>query len=126
MLDMKVREIFGKSCATSGCHGGKSPKLQLSLEAEDLPASLIGIPSRQNDKLVLIDTKDPSQSYLLLKITGGDGMKGRKMPIMKPPLSDEEMKSVVTWIKGFVSKEQAGEAEEEPGGEEETDEEDDG
>lgn len=99
-LEMKVKEIFGKSCATSGCHGGEHPKMDLSLEADDIPANMIGVPSRQNSKLMLIDTKDPSQSYLLLKMTGGKGgIKGKKMPIMKKPLTEEEMTTVTMWIE---------------------------
>lgn len=99
-LEMKVREIFGKSCATSGCHGGEHPKMDLSLEADEIPVNMIGVPSRQNSKLMLIDTKDPSQSYLLLKMTGGEGgIKGKKMPIMKAPLTEEEMAAVRMWVE---------------------------
>lgn len=101
-LDITIRAIFGKTCSTSGCHGGEHPKMQLSLEADDIPANMIGVPSKQNDKLMLIDTQDPSQSYLILKMTGGEGMKGKKMPIMKAPLKEEEMKAVMTWVDGFA------------------------
>ena len=107
-LEMKVKEIFGKSCATSGCHGGEHPKMDLSLEADDIPANMIGVPSRQNSKLMLIDTKDPSQSYLLLKMTGGEGMKGKKMPIMMAPLTEDELNAVMTWVRGFTVAEQTG------------------
>ncbi len=100
-LNMKVMEIFGKSCATSGCHGGENPKMQLSLKADDVPKNLIGIPSKQNDKFMLIDTQDPSRGYLLLKLTGGEGMKGKKMPIMKKPLTEEELSTVRMWVKGL-------------------------
>ena len=120
-LDMKIVEIFGKSCATSSCHGGEHPKMNLSLEADDIPANMLGVPSRQNGKLMLIDTRDPSQSYLLLKMTGGEGMKGKKMPIMKAPLTEDEKTAVMTWIRGFAGAEQV----EEPV-EKETDEENDG
>ena len=99
--DMKVREIFGRSCATSGCHGGEYPKMQLNLEADNVRANLIGIPSKQNGELMLIDTKDPSRSYLLLKIAGGEGIKGKKMPIMKKPLTEEELSTVRIWVEGL-------------------------
>jgi len=101
-LDMTISKIFGNSCSMSGCHGGKHPKMQLSLETDDIPANMIDVPSRQNDALMLIDTKDPSQSYLLLKMTGGEGMKEKKMPIMKAPLSKDELASVMTWVRGFA------------------------
>jgi mono/diheme cytochrome c family protein len=101
-LDMKVQEIFGRSCATSGCHGGEYPKMQLSLEADDVPVNMIDVPSKQNDKLMLIDTKDPSRSYVLLKMTGGEEIKGKKMPIMKKPLTEEELSTVRTWVEGLT------------------------
>jgi hypothetical protein len=116
-LQAKVNKIFSKSCATSGCHGGKHPKMQLSLEADDIPDNMIGVPSKQNGDMLLIDTNDPSKSYLLLKMTGGKGMKGKKMPIMKAALKKDELEAVTEWIYGFE------EPEEEPA-EEEEDEED--
>jgi hypothetical protein len=118
-LDMKVREIFEKSCASSGCHGGKHPKMQLSLEAEDIPENMIGVPAKQNGKLMLIDTEDPSKSYLLIKVIGGEGMKGKKMPIMKAALKEDELNAITEWVSRFGETD-----EEEP--EEEEDEEDDG
>ena len=111
-LDMKVKGIFGRSCATSTCHGGEHPKMHLSLKADDIPENMVGIPSKQNDKLILIDTKDPSQSYLLLKMTGGEGMKGKKMPIMMAPLTKDELTDVMTWVRGFVEAEQTGDNDE--------------
>lgn len=101
-LEAEVIKIFGKSCAASTCHGGEHPKMQLSLEADSIPANLVGVPSRQNDELMLIDTKDPSQSYLLIKMTGGEGMKGKKMPVMKAPLTEDELATVTAWIGGFA------------------------
>jgi mono/diheme cytochrome c family protein len=108
-IDMKVREIFGTSCATSGCHGGRSPKMGLSLEADDVPGNMIGVASGQNSELALIDKEDPSRSYLLIKLTGGEGMKGKKMPIMKRPLKEEEIAAVKAWVEGI-----AADAEEKP------------
>lgn len=113
-LDVMVREIFGNSCAASTCHGGDHPKEELSLEADNIPENMIDVPSEQNSEYMLIDTIDPSSSYLLLKITGGEGMKGKKMPIMAPPLSDEEVKAIMTWVREFASEPEEEEEEEEP------------
>ena len=111
-LDVRVREIFGNSCASSTCHGGDHPKMDLSLEAEDIPENMIDVPSMQNSEYMLIDTNDPSSSYLLLKIIGGEGMKVKKMPIMTPPLSDEEVKAIMTWVREFASAPEEEEEEE--------------
>ena len=102
-LEARVMKILRTNCASSTCHGGEHPKMNLSLEADDVPENMIGVPSRQNGKLMLIDTKDPSQSYLLLKMTGGEGMKGKKMPVMMAPLKDDDMKDIMTWVRGFAA-----------------------
>jgi mono/diheme cytochrome c family protein len=106
-LDEKVMEIFSRSCATSGCHAGKSPKAGLSLEAEKVPGNLVGVKSMQNTKRMLIDAEDPAGSYLLLKITGGEGMKGKKMPIFKKALTEDEIKAVTLWVMEFGEKKKA-------------------
>jgi hypothetical protein len=114
-LDVRVREIFGNSCAASTCHGGDHPKMDLSLDAEDIPENMIDVPSVQNSEYMRIDTIDPSSSYLLLKITGSEGIKGKKMPIMAPPLSDEEVKAIMTWVREFASaQEEEEEGDEDP------------
>lgn len=100
-LDATVAKIFTRSCATGGCHSGQNPKMQLDLSAEAIPASLVGVPSRQADEFMLIDTEDPARSYLLLKLTGGKGMKGKKMPIRAHQLSAEEMAAVSAWVAWF-------------------------
>jgi len=110
-LDMEVREIFGTHCATSICHSGKNPKMGLSLETDDIPGNMIGIPSRQDKDLMLIDAEDPSRSYLLLKITGGEGMKGKRMPLLKGPLKEEEIEVVTQWVKQLAVEKKSGEKE---------------
>jgi mono/diheme cytochrome c family protein len=97
-LDLKVQKIFDRSCATSGCHSGKNPKAGLSLEGEAVFADMAGVKSGQNAEMLLIDPENPSRSYLILKITGGEGMKGQKMPIMKKPLTDEELSALKDWV----------------------------
>ena len=99
----KVTEILGRSCAVSGCHAGKNPKMKLDLGAPGLADSLLGAPSRQNGAFMLIDPEDPSRSYLLIKLTGADGMKGRKMPMMKPPLGGEDLGTVMTWVREIAA-----------------------
>ena len=101
-LDMTVREIFARSCATSGCHSGTHPKLQLDLSPAAVPASLVGAASRQAGEFKLIDTEDPSKSYLLLKLTGGKGMRGKQMPLRAKALSAEEFATVSAWVAWFA------------------------
>lgn len=101
-LDAKIAAIFTRSCATGGCHSGANPKMALDLSAKAIPASLVGVPAKQAGELMLIDTADPARSYLLLKLTGGKGMKGKKMPIKAQALSAEELAAVSAWVAWFA------------------------
>jgi mono/diheme cytochrome c family protein len=101
-LGAKVAAIFTRSCATGGCHSGEHPKMQLDLSAAAIPASLVGVNAKQAGDLKLIDTEDPAKSYLLLKLTGGKGMRGKKMPIKAQELSAEELAAVSAWVAWFA------------------------
>ena len=101
-LDAKVKTVFTRSCATGGCHSGEHPKMQLDLSAGAIPASLVDVPARQAGDLMLIDTEDPAKSYLILKLTGGKGMRGKKMPIKAQELTAEELASVSAWVAWFA------------------------
>jgi hypothetical protein len=35
-------------------------------------------------------------------MTGGEEIKGKKMPIMKKPLTEEELSTVRTWVEGLT------------------------
>lgn len=100
-LTDRVATIFERSCSTSGCHGGKRPKAHLSLERDKLPNSVVAAKSIQVDSLKLVDPENPGKSYLLMKIRGDDGIKGRRMPIARPKLSAEESNAIELWIKSL-------------------------
>lgn len=100
-LTERVAKIFERSCSTSGCHGGKHPKANLSLERDKLPYYLSEAKSIQIDTLKLFDTVNPGRSYLLMKIRGDEGIKGRRMPIARPQLSAVESNAIELWIKSL-------------------------
>jgi len=101
-LDAKVAAIFTRSCATAGCHSGEHPKMMLDLSAAAVPASLVGVAAKQAGDLELIDPADPAKSYLLMKLNGGKGMKGKKMPLKGAPLTAEELAAVSAWVAWFA------------------------
>lgn len=104
-LQETVTVIFQRSCATSGCHRGKNPKIGLNLEPEKMNEALVDKPSRQKGSFKLIDTSNPDKSYLLMKIRGDKGISGKLMPIWLKPLSKEEIETVTQWIGTFESTE---------------------
>ena len=86
----------------SGCHEGERPKANLDLSAEDLRPALLDVPSRQIKEILLIDSKDPGRSYMLMKVAGGEGIKGRKMPVGNVPgLSADEISLFADWVRSF-------------------------
>ena len=82
------------------CHGGAHPKMQLSLEAAKLPASVSDVPSREIDSLKLVDTQRPGMSYLVWKVRGADGIKGTHMP-PDATLAAGKMRTIGLWARSL-------------------------
>lgn len=97
LLD-QVIEIFENDCSTPGCHSGSKPKKGLNLEMDEMMAELIDVPSIEIDKLKLIDTARPQQSYLLMKIRGDEGIADHRMPVEAPPLTADKIKIIEEWV----------------------------
>lgn len=101
-LEKEILPVIRRSCSVSGCHEGERPKANLDLSADDLRPALLDVPSRQVKEIFLIDSKDPGRSYMLMKVTGGEGIKGRKMPVGNVPgLSAEEISLFADWVRNF-------------------------
>jgi hypothetical protein len=98
-LDAKTFFLMDSRCA--GCHGGKQPRMRLSLEPAKLVEAVKDIRSRQIDSLKLVDTRMPEKSYLLMKVRGDKGIKGSRMPDNAPALSAGEIKTIDLWIRGI-------------------------
>lgn len=93
--------LIKKRCA--GCHGGKHPKMGLNLEPAGLVEAVKDVPSRQVNSLMLVDTRAPGRSYLLMKIRGDKGIKGSLMPIDTPAPLTDEIERIESWIR-FISR----------------------
>lgn len=95
----QVLPLFG-SCASPTCHGNIAPKEGLSLTAANAYGNLVNVTASQcNGTKKRVLPGDPSQSYLINKLTGIGTCFGTKMP--KPPaaaLSQAQIDTISQWI----------------------------
>ena len=113
-LASKTAEIFKRGCATSGCHAGAYPKARLSLEPEKMASAVENVPSRQIDTLMLVDTKAPQRSYLLMKVRGTEGIRGKTMPLGASALKAADIRTIELWAAS-LERSDAGAAATPPG-----------
>lgn len=90
-----VQPLFDSRCATQGCHGAMQPAAGLSLVEGQARANLLR-PSTQNPDVDLVTPGNPTNSYLVTKLTG-NGATGVQMPV-GAPLSEQEIETVRLWI----------------------------
>jgi hypothetical protein len=97
-LPANIKTIIKKNCSTAGCHEGRYPAADLNYEPAKFLASVLNTPSQEAPALKIIDTSAPEKSYLLAKIKGEPGIFGKRMPANNPPLEDQEIKEIETWV----------------------------
>ncbi len=91
--------VFDQSCALSGCHSGAYAPAGLDLRAGEAHANLVSVRSREVPTLFRVSPGDPGGSYLVMKITGADGIVGGRMPLGRDPLSQAQIDLVTEWIR---------------------------
>lgn len=92
----KVDTIFKKNCTS--CHGGLNPSQELNLETDKLLVSTINTASTQKKDFRLIDTANPQNSYLIMKIKNEGDIIGEPMPLKRESLTEGEIKIIEDWI----------------------------
>ena len=92
------REVFNPSCALSGCHAAVTPSAGMILEAGRSWASLVGAVSAETS-LLRVEPFQPESSYLVVKVRGDAAILGARMPSGAPPLSADQVKLIVDWVK---------------------------
>jgi len=97
----EASRTFVKNCSLSGCHQGQFPPLGLNLGKDQFQDSLINVPSQEVPSLKLVNTQNPEQGYLLMKIRGSKGIVGKQMPINSPPLEQEEILAIESWVRSL-------------------------
>lgn len=89
--------IFTPSCATQFCHDATSHTENLVLEAGASYDSLVNMPSVESS-LLRVKSGDPSNSFLMRKLTGQLQGEGSQMPQTGGPLSPDKIQLVRDWI----------------------------
>ncbi len=87
-------QVFDQSCALSGCHipGIVSPDLSTGQAYNNM------VNKASSRTLDLIEPGSADQSYLFLKLLGGNGISGSRMPRNAAPLSQVKIDSIRAWI----------------------------
>ncbi len=91
-----VQPILDTRCATAGCHGEVAPAEGLDLTEGRARDNLFQF-SVQNPDMPLVTAGNPTNSYLMTKLTG-DGFSGKQMPLGAAPLTQEEQDIFRLWI----------------------------
>lgn len=91
-----VQPILTTRCATPGCHGSMVPAAGLDLTEGVARDNLFGM-STQNPDIPFVTPGNPTNSYLMTKLTG-DGFAGQRMPLGAAPLGQDELDIVRLWI----------------------------
>lgn len=92
-----VRPILQQAgCLSAGCHGGTISSSGFDLRTYESSFE----PGNEATELGLcpIVPGDPDRSYVVEKISGTP-RRGARMPFLRPPLSDEQIATIVTWIR---------------------------
>ncbi|MEM9463077.1 MAG: DUF5777 family beta-barrel protein [Myxococcota bacterium] len=95
--EARVKEIFDDKC--TACHSGSGNENvtdPAEIDLEVAPNSLLAVKSVVNGKPMVVPGK-PDESYLLLKMVGGDGMDGELMPL-GDEMTPDEITAIRDWI----------------------------
>ncbi len=89
-------EVFGPSCAFSGCHGDGKGSAHLSLKQGVAYANLVGIAADGDATQTRVIPGDAEGSYLVMKLEDASGITGDVMP--STPLDADRIQLVRDWI----------------------------
>jgi hypothetical protein len=88
--------VFTPIC--SPCHSGASAPEGLMLDAAHSYNLLVGVPSTEVPTFDRVKPGDPSQSYIIIKLTNGAGIVGNQMPLNEKPLPAATIAAISQWI----------------------------
>jgi len=104
-----VQPIFTQRCATTGgCHDSSFRAQNQALDAGEAYANIVGKPSSEGGKLLVVAPGSIAKSFLARKITGKGlkGSNGTLMPFGCPLapgvggcLTDAEIYTILAWIQ---------------------------
>jgi len=88
--------VFTPIC--SPCHSGASAPEGLMLDAAHSYNLLVGVPSNEVPTLDRVKAGDPTDSYIIVKLTNGAGIVGNQMPLNEKPLPPATIAAISQWI----------------------------
>jgi uncharacterized protein (TIGR03118 family) len=94
-------QVFTPLC--SGCHNGSQPAGgplpgSQNLTAGQTFSNIVGVASIEQPGLMRVKPNDPDNSYLIHKVEGTAGITGAQMPFGGPPLSQDTIDQIRSWI----------------------------
>ena len=89
--------VFGAVCAVK-CHRPPSPKKNLNLEPGSAYEYLVNVQSEERPEMLRVAPADAENSYIIWKLEGRRGIKGKRMPLNLPALSEGKIQAVREWI----------------------------
>jgi uncharacterized protein (TIGR03118 family) len=94
-------QVFTPLC--SGCHNGSQPAGGPLPGSQNLTAghtfsNVVGVASIEQPTLMRVKPNDPDNSYLIHKVEGAAGISGAQMPFGGPPLSQDTIDQIRSWI----------------------------
>ena len=95
--------IFSPTCAVAGCHSSGSASGGLVLASGQAFSNLVNVPSTGVPSLDRVEPGDPERSYLIKKLRGDADISGSRMPQGGPPLSSNQIDSIIQWIENGAS-----------------------
>lgn len=106
-LEMRVADLFERSCTQAGCHAGPIPQQGMDLTRERFFASVVNQPSQEIPSLLRVKPGAPDSSYLVMKVKGDPGIVGVQMPFTGEKLTEEEVRTIEDWIRGLTEEDVA-------------------
>lgn len=102
-LDDVQAQVFSTKCVS--CHSGAAAAAGLSLEAGDAYDNIVSVSSTQVPDLLTVAPGSAANSYLFIKITGGERIAPNtfRMPIGEA-LSEDDIDLVESWIDGGANR----------------------
>jgi len=100
-LTQLQNQVFTPLC--SGCHNGSQPAGGSLPGSQDLRAghtfsNIVNVASIEQPALMRVKPNNPDNSYLIHKVEGAPGIAGAQMPFGGPPLSQDTINQIRSWI----------------------------
>lgn len=99
------RGLADASCAVSGCHAGEDPAGGLNLSEGLAYDNIVNVALSEVPDLMLVERGNAQDSYLYIKITGGDRIAPETLPMpIGRELTGDQIALVEDWIDGGADR----------------------